>query len=149
MQDQAVLAGQCQSGPSRRLSARPTTPTICTTGRLSRSTAPAMASALAPVADDLPTASSAAESLQCYGDGRSSGWTFTRSFSCERDEAKQAWVLENFPEAPMIFPDMCALRAGRALNDVTREVIDAPAVGALVAGFVCKSVSTGNTAGYP
>ena len=37
--------------------------------------------------------------------GRSSGWTFTHAFSCESDEAKQAWVQENFTEAPLIFPD--------------------------------------------
>ena len=76
--------------------------------------------------------------------GRSSGWTFTHAFSCECDEAKQEWVQENFPEAPLIFPDICELHTGRALNIVTREVSDIPAVDVFVAGFVCKSVSTEN-----
>jgi len=76
--------------------------------------------------------------------GRSCGWTFTHAFSCECDEAKQAWVQENFPEAPLIFPDICELHTGRALNIVTHEVCDAPAVDVFVAGFVCKSVSTEN-----
>ena len=76
--------------------------------------------------------------------GRSSGWAFTHAFSCERDEAKQAWVQENFPDAPPIFPDICELHTGRALNVVTREVCDIPAVDVFVAGFVCKSVSTEN-----
>lgn len=76
--------------------------------------------------------------------GRSSGWAFTHAFSCERDEAKQAWVQENFPEVPLIFPDICELHTGRALNIVTREVCDIPAVDVFVAGFVCKSVSTEN-----
>ena len=39
--------------------------------------------------------------------GRSSGWAFTHAFSCERDEAKQAWLRESFPDAPLIFPDIC------------------------------------------
>ena len=76
--------------------------------------------------------------------GRCSGWAFTHAFSCERDEAKQAWVQENFPDAPLIFPDICQLHTGRALNIVTREVCDIPAVDVFVAGFVCKSVSTEN-----
>ena len=35
--------------------------------------------------------------------GRSSGWVFKRTFSCECDGAKQAWLQENFPEVP---PDL-------------------------------------------
>ena len=76
--------------------------------------------------------------------GRCSGWAFTHAFSCERDEAKQAWLRESFPDAPLIFPDICELHTGRALNIVTREVCDIPAVDVFVAGFVCKSVSTEN-----
>ena len=51
---------------------------------------------------------------------------------------------ENFTEAPLIFPDICELHTGRALNIVTREVCDIPAVDVFVAGFVCKSVSFEN-----
>ena len=53
-------------------------------------------------------------------------------------------MLENCPEVPMIFPDRCALHTGRALNVVTHEVNDAPAVDVFVAGFVCKSMSNAN-----
>jgi site-specific DNA-cytosine methylase len=76
--------------------------------------------------------------------GRSSGWALANAFGCERGEAKQAWVQESFPDAPLIFPDICKLHAGRALSIVAREVCDIPAVDVFVAGFVCKSVSTEN-----
>ena len=110
----------------------------------SDSAAPAASDSAAPAASDydLPAVSSVVKVLEHLG--RSSGWAFTHAFSCERDEAKQAWVQENFPDAPPIFPDICELHTGRALNVVTREVCDIPAVDVFVAGFVCKSVSTEN-----
>ena len=45
---------------------------------------------------------------------------------------------------PLIFPDNCELHTGRALNSVTHEVCDIPAVDVFVAGVVCKSVSFEN-----
>ena len=54
-------------------------------------------------------------------------------------------MLENFPEVPRLFPDICELHTGRALNAVTNEVSDVPGVDVFAAGFVCKSVSTENT----
>ena len=53
--------------------------------------------------------------------GRSSGWVFKRTFSCECDGAKQAWLQDNFPEVPLIFEDIYELHTGRALNIFTGE----------------------------
>ena len=77
--------------------------------------------------------------------GRSSGWVFKHTFSCECDGAKQTWLQENFPEVPLIFEDICELHTGRALNILTGDESDVPDVDLFVAGFVCKSVSTENT----
>ena len=77
--------------------------------------------------------------------GRSSGWHFEHTFSCERDDAKQTWLQENFPQLALIFDDICDLQSGRAFNVVAHEETDVPAVDVFVAGFVCKSVSTENT----
>ena len=77
--------------------------------------------------------------------GRSSGWVFKHTFSCECDGAKQAWLQEHFPEVPLIFEDIRELHTGRALNILTGEESDVPDVDLFVAGFVCKSVSTENT----
>ena len=77
--------------------------------------------------------------------GRSSGWVFKHTFSCECDGAKRAGLQENFPEVPLIFADICELHAGRALNILTGKESDVPDVDLFVAGFVCKSVSTENT----
>ncbi len=38
--------------------------------------------------------------------GRSSGWVFKHTFSCECDGAKQAWLQEKFPDVPLIFEDI-------------------------------------------
>ena len=77
--------------------------------------------------------------------GRSSGWVFKHTASCECDAAKQAWLQENFPEVPLIFEDICELHTGRALNILTGDESDVPDVDLFVAGFVCKSVYTENT----
>ena len=77
--------------------------------------------------------------------GRSSGWVFKHTFSCECDGAKQAWLQENFPEVPLIFEGICEWHSGRALNILIGEESDVPDVDLLVAGFVRKSVSTENT----
>ena len=76
--------------------------------------------------------------------GRSSGWHFEHTFSCERDDAKQTWLQENFPQLALIFDDICDLQSGRAFNVVAHEEADVPVVDVFVAGFVCKSVSTEN-----
>ena len=76
--------------------------------------------------------------------GRSSGWHFEHTFSCERDDAKQTWLQENCPQLALIFDDICDLQSGRAFNVVAHEETDVPAVDVFVAGFVCKSVSTEN-----
>ena len=77
--------------------------------------------------------------------GRSSGWVFKRTFSCECYDAKQTWLQKNFPAVPLIFADICELHTGQALNIFTGEESDVPDVDFFVAGFVYKSVCTGNT----
>ena len=76
--------------------------------------------------------------------GRSCGWEFTHTFSCESDPEKQAWLREHFPHLPLIFSDICQLHTGRCLNVVTGLEADVPAVDIFIAGFVCKSVSSEN-----
>lgn len=76
--------------------------------------------------------------------GRSCGWEFTHTFSCESHPEKQAWARENFPHVPLIFPDICQLHTGRCVNVVTGLEADVPAVDIFIAGFVCKSVSSEN-----
>ncbi len=53
--------------------------------------------------------------------GRSSGWVFKHTLSCECDGAKQAWLQEKCPEVPLIFEDIYELHTGRALNILTGE----------------------------
>ena len=77
--------------------------------------------------------------------GRSSGWEFTHTFSCELDTDKQAWVRENCPNVPFIFPDICELHTGRCVDVISGVEVDVPPVDIFIAGFVCKSVSSENT----
>ena len=77
--------------------------------------------------------------------GRSSGWAFTHTFSCELDTDKQAWVRENCPNVPFIFPDICELHTGRCVDVISGVEVDVPPVDIFIAGFVCKSVSSENT----
>ena len=60
--------------------------------------------------------------------GRSSGWDFERTFSCECDDAKQTWLQENFPQMSLIFTDICDVQPGRAFNVITGEESNVPAV---------------------
>ena len=53
--------------------------------------------------------------------GRSSGWVFKHTFSCECDGSKQAWLQEKFAEVPLILEDIYELHTGRALNIITGE----------------------------
>jgi len=67
-------------------------------------------------------------------------------FSCEFDERKQSWIKDNFPKLEFLFGDVNELssRSGQALNHITGEKVMVPAVDLVIAGFVCKSVSTEN-----
>lgn len=66
------------------------------------------------------------------------------TFSCEFDPRKRAWITDNFPSLKLLFGDVNELRTGKAMNYVTNESVAVPAVDILIAGFVCKSVSTEN-----
>ena len=65
-------------------------------------------------------------------------------FSCEFDAKKRQWIRDNFPDLQLLFGDVNDLRNGEAMNYITNEMAEVPAVDIVVAGFVCKSVSTEN-----
>jgi site-specific DNA-cytosine methylase len=67
-------------------------------------------------------------------------------FSCEFNERKRSWITANFPNLKLLFGDVNELsaRSGKAMNHITGEKVTVPAVDMVIAGFVCKSVSTEN-----
>ena len=69
------------------------------------------------------------------------GWSFNHAFSCEVDERKRSWILENYSSLPALFSDVALLGTGDAFNHVTGRTEAVPGVDLLVVGFVCKSVS--------
>eukprot|EP00435_Cladocopium_sp_Y103_P031119 s631_g7.t2 len=66
------------------------------------------------------------------------------SFSCEFDELKRTWILENFPETQRLFCDIKSLKRHEVLNVVTGRKERVPSADIFITGFVCKSVSTEN-----
>ena len=66
------------------------------------------------------------------------------SFSCEYAPRKQAWIRENFPNLEILFKDVTELKKNKVVNVLTKELVEVPKVDILIAGFVCKSVSTEN-----
>lgn len=66
------------------------------------------------------------------------------TFSCEFDPRKREWIKENFPTLKLLFGDVNELKTGTATNWLTEEVVTVPKVDVVIAGFVCKSVSTEN-----
>jgi len=66
------------------------------------------------------------------------------TFSCEFDPKKQQWIKDNFPSLKMLFGDVMQLKTGMAHNYITNEEVAVPSVDIVIAGFVCKSVSTEN-----
>jgi len=68
------------------------------------------------------------------------------TFSCEFCPKKQGWIKDNFPSLKFLFGDVNELSAesGKAFNHITGEQDIVPAVDIIIAGFVCKSVSTEN-----
>lgn len=68
------------------------------------------------------------------------------TFSCEFDKKKQGWIKDNFPSLKYLFADVNELSGadGKAFNYITGEKDAVPAVDIMIAGFVCKSVSTEN-----
>lgn len=66
------------------------------------------------------------------------------TFSCEFDAKKRQWITENFPQLPLLFGDVMELKKGKAMNYITGETAEVPQVDVVIAGFVCKSVSTEN-----
>lgn len=66
------------------------------------------------------------------------------TFSCEFDPRKREWIKENFPELKLLFGDVNELKSGQATNWLTEELVKVPKVDVVIAGFVCKSVSSEN-----
>jgi len=66
------------------------------------------------------------------------------TFSCEFDPRKRQWILDNFHGLTHLFGDVQELQTGEAHNYVTGKTARVPAVDIVIAGFVCKSVSTEN-----
>jgi len=74
------------------------------------------------------------------------GLNIEHTFSCEYNPAKQEWIKANFPNLQYLFGDINELKTGLAFNYVTDEKVRVPEVDIVIAGFVCKSVSTENNA---
>ena len=72
------------------------------------------------------------------------GLEVEHTFSCEFCEKKQDWIHQNFPDLPCFFKDVKELGTGHVVNVITGEFVAVPKTDILVAGFVCKSVSTEN-----
>mmetsp|Transcript_43589 Transcript_43589/g.81366 ORF Transcript_43589/g.81366 Transcript_43589/m.81366 type:complete len:449 (+) Transcript_43589:68-1414(+) len=72
------------------------------------------------------------------------GLNIEHTFSCEYNPAKQEWIKANFPNLEYLFGDVNELKTGFAFNHVDGEKVRVPAVDIVIAGFVCKSVSTEN-----
>eukprot|EP00438_Fugacium_kawagutii_P007863 Skav210128 [mRNA] locus=scaffold2194:384868:388083:+ [translate_table: standard] len=82
-------------------------------------------------------------------------WGLKGLFSCEFDDLKQKWIMENFPETKRLFSDIKTLKRNEArlykrglfwyvFNIVTQTKEKVPSAGIFITGFVCKSVSTEN-----
>jgi DNA-cytosine methyltransferase len=74
------------------------------------------------------------------------GIVIEHTFSCESDPRKQEWIKQNFPDLKYLFGDVTVLgrKNGKALNVLTGKQVRVPAVHVVIAGFVCKSVSSEN-----
>ncbi len=67
-------------------------------------------------------------------------------FSCEVCPRKRQWILDNFRGVRYLFEDISQLRNGEARDTVSSAIREVPRVYIFVAGFVCKSVSSENSA---
>ena len=65
-------------------------------------------------------------------------------FSCENNKQKQDWIMENFPLVEHVFDDICSLGTGTAWDAKSRSWQFVPVCDLILAGFVCKSVSSEN-----
>ena len=66
------------------------------------------------------------------------------TFSCECDARKRAWIRDNFGKFKHLFGDVKELCSDEAHNYITETNTPVPAVDIVIAGFVCKSVSSEN-----
>ena len=57
---------------------------------------------------------------------------------------KQRWIVQNFDKLEALYTDICELPSGVAYDILTERRSIVPEVDVLVAGFVCKSVSSEN-----
>ena len=69
----------------------------------------------------------------------------THAFSCENQKRKREWITSNFgKDLQALFGDVHELSADSAYDFVSQQHVPIPRVDLLIAGFVCKSVSTEN-----
>eukprot|EP00490_Sorites_sp_Unknown_P017646 CAMPEP_0114659822 /NCGR_PEP_ID=MMETSP0191-20121206/18606_1 /TAXON_ID=126664 /ORGANISM="Sorites sp." /LENGTH=382 /DNA_ID=CAMNT_0001886177 /DNA_START=47 /DNA_END=1195 /DNA_ORIENTATION=- len=71
-------------------------------------------------------------------------WGLKGLFSCEFDDLKQKWILQNFPDTKRLFSDIKTLKRNEVFNIVTQSKESVPSANIFITGFVCKSVSTEN-----
>jgi len=87
-----------------------------------------------------------AKALQKVLGSRSSGLTFEHAFSVEVDPAKQEFLRANFPECPLLFPDVCEMGRSRSMDVLSGRSQAVPSgIDVLVAGFSCKDLSMMNS----
>mmetsp|Transcript_20109 Transcript_20109/g.45100 ORF Transcript_20109/g.45100 Transcript_20109/m.45100 type:complete len:434 (-) Transcript_20109:266-1567(-) len=77
--------------------------------------------------------------------GKKIGLTVEHVFSCEWAPKKQEWIRRNFEGLKYLFSDVKEVGFNENATDVlTGKQVKVPTVDLIIAGFVCKSVSTEN-----
>lgn len=66
---------------------------------------------------------------------------FRMLFQCEKDAAKQAWLLSQFPDVPHLFEDADRLCEAKVWDIRTGAHVHPPRTMGLIAGFACTSRS--------
>eukprot|EP00403_Amphidinium_massartii_P023868 CAMPEP_0178398908 /NCGR_PEP_ID=MMETSP0689_2-20121128/15010_1 /TAXON_ID=160604 /ORGANISM="Amphidinium massartii, Strain CS-259" /LENGTH=451 /DNA_ID=CAMNT_0020019675 /DNA_START=63 /DNA_END=1418 /DNA_ORIENTATION=+ len=77
--------------------------------------------------------------------GKVTGLKVEHVFSCEWAPKKQEWIRRNFPDLQYLFSDVKEVGSNPQAYDLLSErMVTVPSVDLIIAGFVCKSVSTEN-----
>ena len=69
---------------------------------------------------------------------------FVMAFGCESVPSKRQWLMQQFPDLPILFDDVEALGAVAAINTLTKKQEIVPHVDLFTAGFTCTSRSPSN-----
>mmetsp|Transcript_14282 Transcript_14282/g.33747 ORF Transcript_14282/g.33747 Transcript_14282/m.33747 type:complete len:454 (+) Transcript_14282:95-1456(+) len=77
--------------------------------------------------------------------GKVTGLKVEHVFSCEWAPKKQEWIRRNFPDLQYLFSDVKEVGSNEQAYDLlSKKMVAVPSVDLIIAGFVCKSVSTEN-----